>query len=129
MYGWETHVLLRHYLEQGLTITAIADTLQVDRRTIHRWVAAGELDRDPTTLQYGPRPPVPTRLDPYKPLIHERLTTYPELTAIRLYDEIRAAGYPGSLTQVKVFVRQVRPRPEPTRLLPLRTSARRPRRP
>lgn len=25
MYGWETHVLLRHYLEQGLSLTAIAE--------------------------------------------------------------------------------------------------------
>lgn len=25
MYGWEERVLLRHYLEQGLTITAIAE--------------------------------------------------------------------------------------------------------
>ena len=32
MYGWETHVLLRHYLEPGLSITAIAETLQFDRR-------------------------------------------------------------------------------------------------
>ncbi len=113
MYGWETHVLLRHYLEQGRSICAIAETLQVDRRTIHRWVTAGDLDRDPTTIRYGPRAPVPTKLDPYKPLIEERLTTYPELTAIRLFEEVRAAGYPGSLSQLKVFVRRVRPRPEP----------------
>ena len=32
MYGWETHVLLRHYLEQSLSITAIAETLHVDRQ-------------------------------------------------------------------------------------------------
>lgn len=113
MYGWEPHVLLRHYLEQGLTITAIAERLRCDRRTLQRWVAAGDLDRDPTRARYGPRASVPTQLDPYHPLIRERLETYPELTAVRLFDEVRAAGYPGSLTQLKVFVRRVRPRPEP----------------
>jgi transposase len=107
MYGWEPHVLLRHYLEQGLTVTAIAERLRCNRRTIQRWVAAGTLDRDPTGVCYGPRPPVPTRLDPYQPLIQERLTTYPELTAVRLFEEVRAAGYSGSLTQLKVFVRRV----------------------
>jgi len=35
------------------------------------------------------------KLDSYKPLIHERLTTYPELTAVRLFGEVRAAGYAG----------------------------------
>ena len=113
MYGWEPHVLLRHYLEQGLTITAIAERLRCNRRTLQRWVAAGALDRDPTRARYGPRASVPTQLDPYHPLIRERLETYPELTAVRLFDEVRAAGYPGSLTQLKVFVRRVRPRPEP----------------
>ena len=111
MYGWEAHVLLRHYLEQGLTVTAIAERVGCDRRTIQRWLAAGAVDRDPATVRYGPRPPLPTKLDPYKPLIHERLTTYPELTAVRLFDEVRAAGYAGSLTQLKGFVRHIRPRP------------------
>lgn len=58
-------------------------------------------------------PPRPTKLDPYKAIIIERLDVYPELTAVRLFKEVHAAGYPGSLTQLKVFVRQVRPRPEP----------------
>jgi transposase len=33
------------------------------------------------------------------------------LTAVRLYEEIRAAGYEGGYTQVKEYVRQVRPVP------------------
>ena len=121
MYGWEAHVLLRHYLEQGLTVTAIAERVGCDRRTIQRWLAAGEVDRDPATVRYGPRPPLPTKLDPYKPLIHERLTTYPELTAVRLFDEVRAAGYAGSLTQLKGFVRHIRPRPAPEPLVRFET--------
>jgi transposase len=121
MYDWEARVLLRHYLDQGLTLTAIAERVGCDRRTIRRWVAAGAVDRDPTAVTYGPRSPLPTKLDPYKPLIRERLTTYPELTAVRLLDEVRAAGYPGSLTQLKVFVRQIRPRPAPEPLVRFET--------
>jgi transposase len=113
MYGWESHVLLRHYLEQHYPVTAIASEVGCDRRTIQRWIATGELDRDPRETRYGPRPPVPTKLDPYRGLIRERLDTYPLLTAVRLFDEVRAGGYTGSLTQLKAFVRQVRPVPEP----------------
>lgn len=121
MYDWEARVLLRHYLEQGLTLTAIAERVGCDRRTIRRWIAVGDVDRDPAAVAYGPRAAVPTKLDPYKPLIRERLTTYPELTAVRLFDEVRAAGYTGSLTQLKVFVRQVRPHPAPEPLVRFET--------
>lgn len=37
---WDKHVLRVHYLEQGLSIAAIARELGVDRRTIHRWKVA-----------------------------------------------------------------------------------------
>lgn len=114
MYGWDTLVLLRHLLAQGLKKTAIAEQLGISRRLIYYWIETGQLDRD--VLNPPPprtRAPLPTQLDPYKPIITTRLETYPELSAVRLFDECRAAGYPGSLTQLKVFVRQVRPQPEP----------------
>ncbi|MGH3193841.1 MAG: hypothetical protein ACRDOL_42610 [Streptosporangiaceae bacterium] len=38
-----------------------------------------------------------------------RLSEYPRLSATRLFDEIRAAGYAGGYTQVKEHVREVRP--------------------
>ncbi len=107
MYDWEPRVLLRHYLEQGLSKTAIAERLGISRRTVHYWIDSGQLDRDldAATIHYPRRA---TQLDPYHALIRQRLDTYPELTAVRLFEEVRAAGYPGSLTQLKVFVRQVR---------------------
>ena len=113
MIGWRKRVLLRHYLEQGMTKTAVAEKLGVGRRTVHRWVQNGELDRDVNseTVPYGPRPPVPRRIDPYKGIILARLDAYPELSAVRLFEEIKATGYPGSYTQVKEYVRTVRPKP------------------
>ena len=111
MFGRETRMLLRHYLEQGTSKSALARQLGVSRDTIHRWIRAGELDRDldDMPVRYGPRPPVPTKLDAYKPIIETRLAAYPELSAVRLLEEIRAAGYTGGYTQLKAFVRRVRP--------------------
>jgi transposase len=44
-------------------------------------------------------------------VIDERLAAYPRLSATRLYDEVRAAGYLDGYTQLKEPVRRVRPRP------------------
>jgi transposase len=115
MFGRETRMRLRHYLEQGTNKSALARQLGVSRDTIHRWIRDGDLDRDldATPVQYGPRAPVPTKLDAYKPIIAARLAVYPELSSVRLLDEIRAAGYAGRYTQLKAFVHRVRPTPPP----------------
>lgn len=87
MIGWETRVLLKHYLEQGMSQTALARQLGVSRRTIHRWIQSGELDRDidAESVRYTPRPSKPTKLDPYKPMIRSRLAEFPELSAVRIF--------------------------------------------
>lgn len=114
MFGRERRVLLKDYLDQGLSKTAIAERLGISRRTVHHWLATGQLARDlDAEVRYRPRPAIPTKLDSYKPLIETRLAEFPELTATRLFDEVRAAGYQGSLTQLKLFVRRVRPQPPP----------------
>jgi len=113
--GWERAVRLRHYLEEGYTQSEIARELGISRRTVYRWIKSGNLDRElsPATVTYGPRPPVAHKLDPYKAIIRQRLADYPELTAVRLLAEIRAAGYPGGYTQLKEYVRRVRPKAPP----------------
>ncbi len=115
MYGREQRVLLRHYLERGLSKAEIARELGVSRRTIYHWIEGGQLDRDMdnAAVQYTPRPAVACKVDPFRPIIDTRLAEFPKLTATRLFDEIRAAGYAGGYTQVKEYVRQVRPAPVP----------------
>ena len=114
MFGRERRVLLKDFLDQGLSKTAIAERLGIGRRTVYHWLATGQLGRDlDAEVRYRPRPPVPMKLYPYKPLIETRLAEFPELTATRLLDEVRAASYRGSLTQLKLFVRRVQPQPPP----------------
>lgn len=123
MIGWEKHVLLKHYLEQGLSKTAIAEKLGINRRTIARWIAAGELERDVDEVpRYHPRPAVASKLDSYKPIIDERLTAYPKLTSLRLFEEVVQAGYEGSYSTVRDYVRVVRPRAEPEPVIRFETS-------
>ena len=37
--------------------------------------------------------------------------TYPELSAVRVYDKIAAEGYAGGLSTLRAHLRAVRPRP------------------
>lgn len=111
MYRRETRVLLRHYLEQGVSKTELAKRFGISRRTVYHWIETGQLDRDLDSqeVRYRARPPVPTQLDPYKPIIQARLEAFPLLTAQRLFEELRGAGYPGGYSQLKEYVRRVRP--------------------
>lgn len=125
MIGREIRMLLRHYLEQGLSKSALARQFGISRDTVHRWIRDGALDRDldAQPVRARPRPAVPGKLDPYKPLIRARLEDYPELSAVRLFEEVRAAGYPGSYNRVKHFRRQIRPQPTPAPVVRFETEA------
>lgn len=122
MYGWERLVLLKHLLEQGLTKTAIAAQLGVSRRIVYHWIETGQLERDLTQPVPRVRRRRPTKLDPYQPIIATRLATYPELSAVRLFAEVKAAGYPGGITQLRDHVARVRPRPEPEPVIRFETD-------
>ena len=114
MYGREKRVLLREYLEQGLSKAAVAKKLGVSRRTVHYWIETGQLERglDDDSVRYKKRPPVARKLNRFRGVIHARLTEFPALSAVRVYEEVRASGYEGGYTQVKEYLRRIRP---PTR--------------
>ncbi len=122
MYGWDTLVLLQHLLDEGLSKSAIARRLGVSRRIVHHWIATGQLARDLDTMPSRAMPPRPTKLDPYQPIIHERLAAYPELSAVRLFEEVRKAGYVGGITQLRDYVARVRPRAEPEPVVRFETA-------
>jgi transposase len=112
MYSRERRVLLRHYLEQGVGKTELARRFGVSRRTVYHWIETAQLDRevDDAAVVYRSRPPVSKKLDRYRGIIQARLQQYPRLTAQRLFEEIRSDGYAGGYTQLKDYVRDIRPR-------------------
>jgi transposase len=92
---------------QGQGIREIARAAGVSRNTV-RAVLRGEHDG-----QYGPRSPRPTKLDPYKDYVEDRLLRAGKetLRATVLLREIRALGYAGGITQLKEHIALVRPTP------------------
>src|SRR3954451_12226931 len=56
---------------QGLSVSAIARQLGVDRKTVRKYIACG---LEPPA--YGPRQPRPRRLDAFTTYLRERTTAY-----------------------------------------------------
>jgi transposase len=78
---------------EGLSIRAIARRTGLSRKTIRKYLARGFVA--PVS---GPRSPRGSALDSYKSYLEGRLTSYPELTAIRLKREIAQLRYSGGYT-------------------------------
>jgi transposase len=94
--GWDTLVLLKHLLDQGLKKTAIAERLGVSRRLIYHLITTGQLECDLSVRwRHRTRASAAPKLAPYHAIITTRLATYPELSPVRLFEECRAAGNPG----------------------------------
>jgi len=56
------------------------------------------------------RPLRPSKVDPFRAFIVEQLEKHPRLRATRLHEMVRLRGYTGSVTQLRRFVKAVRPR-------------------
>ena len=90
--------------QQGLSVTAIAQRMGLDRKTVRKYIQRGA-----AVPQYAPRPPRPSVIAAFETVVRERVAAWPELTGTRLLREIREQGYTGSYTVLKRLLRRVRP--------------------
>jgi transposase len=97
-------VLIHDLKRQGLTITAIARQVGLDRKTVRRYLQRG---LEPPA--YKPRGPGPRLIEGFEDYLRERVTVFPDLSGKRLLREIRELGYAGGYTAVTDFLRDVRP--------------------
>ena len=92
----------RLFFAEHWKVGTIATELGVHRDAVHhaiesdRFVSAGSLVR-------------PSMLDPYKGLVGEILKDHPRLLATRMFGMLRDRGYPGSVVQLRRYVKTVRP--------------------
>jgi transposase len=89
---------------QGVTVSAIARRVGLDRKTVRRYIARG---LEPPV--YGPRKPRTTQLQQFERYLRERIAAFPQLTGRRLHRELRDLGYTGGYTILTEFLRDIRP--------------------
>jgi transposase len=93
----------RLVLAEGWRIETVARQFGVHHSTVRRALATEDTP--------APRA-VASVLDPFKPYIVERLTTFPELTSMRLLEDLRGRGYTHGIAVLRRYVAKVRaPRP------------------
>jgi transposase len=88
-----------------INISELSRETGYDRKTIRKLLAQNKVPRN------NKRRSRTGKLDPHKGYIQERLTKYPQLSGVRIHDEIRGQGYTGSYTLLKEYLRTVRPMP------------------
>jgi transposase len=103
----EETVEIRVLSRQGRSIRAIARTLGVSRNTVRRYLRG-------SGLPGYRREPRATKLDSYKHYLNERVrAAAPEwIPAAVLFRELRALGYGGGLTTLKLHLARLKPAPK-----------------
>lgn len=96
----------------GASFRTIARAVGIDRKTVARVIRDHERQRREggSALPKAPRCRK-SQLDVYAGQIADLLARYPDLTAVRLHEDLCAAGFKGGYTIVKEHLRELRPRP------------------
>jgi transposase len=102
--------IIRQY-HGGASFRAIARALRIDRKTVAVVIRAYERERHEPHLALPRARSRRSKLDAYEAQMMALLDRYPDITAVRLDEELRAAGFTGGHTIVKERLRTLRPQP------------------
>ncbi len=129
MKSWSSREELVHQIvalkKTGTAIRATARALGVSRNTVKAILAEHDAARTatpPSALPEPARVPRHKKVEPFAGTVTDLLTRFPDITAQRVFEELRGKGYAGAYTAVKEHVRLVRPPslPEPSLPTPVR---------
>jgi transposase len=94
----------RLFYAEHWRVGTIATHLGVHHATVQQAIERDRFVRHGSQIR-------PSMLDPYKAFVIATLEQYPRLRATRLYWMVRDRGFPGSVVQLRRYVRTVRPTP------------------
>ena len=107
--------ILRYHFVEHWRVGTIASQLGIHHYTVERVLSEAGVERERQRQRRA------SKLDPYLALITETLQRFPTLTAARLFDMLKARGYPGGPDHFRHCIAQLRPRRPREAYLRLRT--------
>lgn len=107
--------------QAGASVRKIARDLGLARNTVSKVVNQVQTRREGDGDQSPSRRRV-RQLDRYEPFLQELLARYPELTAVRLWEELRKQGFTGGYTMVRQRLAELRPGSSPHPVLRFETA-------
>ena len=93
----------------GASNRRIAKTLGINRKTVAKVIEKHNEARSGVAAVISSRRP--SLLDPYQDNIAHLVERYPDITAVRLHEELERQGFRGGYTIVREKLRAVRPQP------------------
>ena len=97
-------VLTIHNLHvEGKSVQEIAQELQISRTTVRTYL------KHPEAVIRKPRPPRPSKLDPFKERIKQWVSEAHCTNCEVIFTRLRAMGYTGGISILKEFVHPLRP--------------------
>jgi transposase len=109
----------------GQSQRGIAGDLRMSRKRVRRIIQRHQQDRREGTSPPELRPSTQRRasqLDEHQEKIHSLLTRYPNITIVRLLEELRQCGYEGGYSILRDHVRKLRPRAKQPPVVRFETS-------
>ncbi len=103
-----TEIMRRFY--GGTSFRRIARAVGVDRKTVAKVVEAHQSQRGQFHCSLAPEVQRASLLDPHQQQIEDLLGRYPDLTAVRLHEELSDRGFKGGYTIVRERLRILRPK-------------------
>jgi len=109
---------------QGWSIRYLSRYFKIGRNTVRRLLRRQKANRDKghNILPVKKNIPRASKLDPSAPTIKKLLDKFPNITAQRVYEEIRDEDYKGGITIVRDYLRKIRPLPKREPIVRFETS-------
>lgn len=106
----ELHIVTMH--ADGWSIHALSRHFGIGRNTVRRILRKNDRNRDAGLDVPGRRLPRESLLDPFVSRMQTLLDEFPGITGLRMFEELRDAGYKGGITILRDRLSSMRKRPK-----------------
>jgi len=102
----QTLILLHH---EGRSIRQLCRQFHLGRNTVRRILRSHAQRRDCGHEMLAQRLRRTSKLDGFNPEIKKLLEKYPNITGLRIYEELKEAGYSGGISILRERLKKLRP--------------------